>query len=75
MGWQLITYKNVLFSKNGRPISDPYFYHCVHVFAVHVRSTYIYMHRAKNVITYVLTTCMIYEVLTEFLRKLYSVFL
>ena len=29
MGWQLITYKNVLFSKNGRPISDPYFYHCV----------------------------------------------
>ena len=28
MGWQLITYKNVLFSKNGRPISDPYFYHC-----------------------------------------------
>ena len=29
MGWQLITYKNVLFSKNGRPISDPYFYHCI----------------------------------------------
>ena len=28
MRWQLVTYENVLSSKNGQPISDPYFYHC-----------------------------------------------
>ena len=41
MEWQLITYKNVQFSKNGQPISDPYFYHCVQVTAMFIR-TYVY---------------------------------
>jgi len=29
MGWQSNNLQNVLSSKNGRPISDPYFYHCM----------------------------------------------
>ena len=28
MHFQWDNLQNVLFSKNGRPISDPYFYHC-----------------------------------------------
>ena len=27
-GMAIDNLQNVLFSKNGRPISDPYFYHC-----------------------------------------------
>jgi len=29
IGWQSITYKLSYFQKNGRPISDPSFYHCI----------------------------------------------
>jgi len=29
MGWQSITYKISCLQKNGQPISDPYFYHCM----------------------------------------------
>ena len=56
MGQQSKTYKMSDFQENGRPISDPYFYHCTYIWAWYTGHIRMYICKTEGTICYYLAT-------------------